>query len=193
VSLSSLYADGRYRLTKWLTAGLSYDNRKNYWTYETRSTVDSLFDYHVRQGIRTRLDLVLPAGITCRASFGYRSQQGQPDHSTSFTGGADKRGIITSRGSIGLQLSRFTGTSLNGRDLSLRMSQGLGRRGTLDLGVGEYSYQTGTIGSVRINRWIECGARASIVATAFLNATYRYSTGEDIIGHRLDVGCTYSF
>ncbi len=193
LSLSSLYIDGRYRLTNWLTTGISYDNRKNYWTYETRTIVDSLFDTHVREGIRTRADLNLPKGFTFRGSLGYRSQRGEPDQSTSYTAGIDKRGFLGRRGTIGFQLSSFSGSTLNGRDLSLRVGQGLGASSTFDVAVGQYSYRTTGIGSVKLNQWIECNARTGLVRTAFLSLNYRYSTGEDIIGNRLQVGCTYSF
>lgn len=193
LSLSSLYLDGRYRLTNWLTTGVSYDNRKNYWTYETMTIVDSLFDTQIRQGIRTRADLTLPAGFTCRGSLGYRSQQGKPDQSTSYTGEISKRGFLGRRGSIGFQWSSFSGSTLNGRDLSLRIGHGLGASSTFDVAVGQYSYSTTGFGTGKLNQWIEWNARTGLARTAFLTVNYRYSTGEDIIGNRLQVGCTYSF
>ncbi len=44
VSISNIYLSGRYKFSKIFTAGLSYDNRKTYLTYETKTIAEELFD-----------------------------------------------------------------------------------------------------------------------------------------------------
>ena len=49
VTLSSLYAFLEIRAAAWVTAGFSYDNRRQVLTYEQRSLADSLFDEALRK------------------------------------------------------------------------------------------------------------------------------------------------
>jgi len=51
-TLSSLYLSARYSFNADLSAGLSYDTRRSYYTWQTRSLADSLFDDAARSGWR---------------------------------------------------------------------------------------------------------------------------------------------
>ncbi len=53
LTLSSLMSGLNWSPTPWLTSEISYSNRRNYFTLETRHIADSLFDDAVRQGVRS--------------------------------------------------------------------------------------------------------------------------------------------
>ncbi|RJP73711.1 MAG: hypothetical protein C4532_04085, partial [Candidatus Abyssobacteria bacterium SURF_17] len=56
VSLSRAFVNVYWQAVRDLRLGLSYDNLRRYWTYEYRSTADSLFDDRLHQGVRGRVD-----------------------------------------------------------------------------------------------------------------------------------------
>ena len=57
IELTSLYVNTNYRFSEVISSGISFDNRKRYYTFEQRSIADSLFDDAFRHGLRMHLNL----------------------------------------------------------------------------------------------------------------------------------------
>lgn len=108
VSLSSLYLSARYRFSDIVIAGLSFDDRKNYYTYETMDIPEDYYDMASRFGLRADLDLYFPKNYTVSLQVGTRKRQN--DTQITYTGRASlrKRNLLIKRLSAGMNLSFYS-------------------------------------------------------------------------------------
>ena len=191
ISLSSAYVDTRYRFSNRLSAGLSYDNRRNYWTYDQKSLADSLFDDHLSKGIRSRLDIRLPGNFQTGLSVGYRTRGGDPKPTYSYSANVNKSGLVSAHSSLNLQYSGFTGPQQKGSNFSVRIGEYFRQRDYVSLGYGYYRYSSMAGTAARLNHWIESTIWVDVFRNIFLNAMYQYNVGADLSGHRLQLefGC----
>ena len=97
VSLTNLYITSSYRITRNISAGMSYDNRKNYYTYEVRSVADSLFDDAMRYGLRGNINLRLPMQMNFFANFGLRKRSADKQNTFSYAAGMNKSNLSPQR------------------------------------------------------------------------------------------------
>jgi hypothetical protein len=190
-SLSSAYIDTRFRFNNRLSAGLSYDNRRNYWTYEQKSLADSLFDDHLSKGIRSRLDIGLPGNFLTGLSVGYRTRGGDPVPTYSYSANVNKSGLVSAHSSLNLQYSGFIGPQQKGSNFSVRIGEYLRQRDYVSLGYGYYRYSSMAGTTARLNHWIESTIWVDLFKNFFLNGMYQYNVGADLSGHRLQIefGC----
>lgn len=87
VSLTSLYLSLRYRMSKQLSASLSYDARKNVIYYETfKNYLDQLLLDATRQGYQLRINYRPAKTITSGITGGYRFQKKDPKPMLNFNG-----------------------------------------------------------------------------------------------------------
>lgn len=87
VRLTSLYLSLRYRMSKQLSAYLSYDARKNVIYYETfKNYLDQLLLDATRQGYQLRINYRPTNTITSRITGGYRFQKKDPKPMLNFNG-----------------------------------------------------------------------------------------------------------
>jgi hypothetical protein len=84
ISLTSFYLSARYKFSKTVRTGISYDNRKNYYRYETREIPEDLFDLALRHGLNADLDLTLPQDYSTSLRFGIKKRQ--YDSETTYIG-----------------------------------------------------------------------------------------------------------
>jgi hypothetical protein len=190
-SLSSAYIDTRFRFNNRLSAGLSYDNRRNYWTYEQKSLADSLFDDHLSKGIRSRLDIGLPGNFLTGLSVGYRTRGGDPVPTYSYSANVNKSGLVSAHSSLNLQYSGFIGPQQKGSNFSVRIGEYFRQRDYVSLGYGYYRYSSMAGTTARLNHWIESTIWVDLFKNFFLNGMYQYNVGADLSGHRLQIefGC----
>jgi hypothetical protein len=187
ISVSSAHVDTRFRFNNWLSVGVNYDNRKNYWTYEQRTMADSLFDDHLSKGIRSRVDVRLPGSFLAGFSVGYRKRTGDPRPTYSYTTNVSKSGLALAHSNLNLQYSGFSGPSQNGSNMSVRIGEYFRQRDYVSLGYGFYNYRTSGSAQRRLNHWFESTMWIAIVENFFLNGLYHYEMGDDLRGHRLQL------
>lgn len=185
ISLSSLYLGSYYRLSSTLRLNLSYDTRTNYWTYEARSTVDSLFDDHLRQGVRTQLDVTLPMRLQGSVAFGQRKRQGDPAPTNSYSFHLNRTGLWHPAASATIQFDSFDGPFEHGLNYSVRFGDNLARSTSISLAYGAYTYHVDLGNLHRSNRWFEIGSQSDLLRNAFLGLSVQFNSGDDISGVRL--------
>jgi hypothetical protein len=191
--LSSLYFNGWVRPTQRLRLGLSYDNRTNYWTFDNRSLVDSLFDDNLRQGARVQADLTLPSQLFASVSTGYRDREGEPDPSWSYSALLRKGDVIVRGLSLSAQYAAFDNPSNNGYNYALRAARVLGGRYNLGAAWGSYAYKTDNMESSRKNDWIELSGQADVGRHYWLGLRFQTDSGDDIEGLRIHSELGYRF
>ncbi len=185
ISLSSVYANTWLRLNKSARFTIGYDNRTNYWTYDLRSTIDSLFDDHLRQGIRSQVDLSLPKGIQISAGAGWRKRQGAANPTTSYLFNLGKSAVWNRTSRISGQYSAFNGSTEHGNHFSARVSDYLSPTIMLGLGLGGYSYKADAGLNHRTSKWYEVSSQIDLRRNWFLAISGQIDHGDDIDGLRL--------
>jgi hypothetical protein len=191
--LSSLYVNGWVRPAQRLRLSLSYDNRTNYWTFENRSTVDSLFDDNLRQGVRLQTDLTLPAQLFSSLSVGYRDRAGDPDPSWSYSAQLRKRDALIKGFSLSAQYAAFHNLSSRGHNYALRAGKVLGGKYDLNIAYGSYVYRTDDRSQSRSNNWVELSGQADVGRHYWLGLRFQTDSGDDIKGYRVQSELGYRF
>ncbi|MCC6964080.1 MAG: hypothetical protein IT585_12570 [candidate division Zixibacteria bacterium] len=190
--LSNFYATVRYRASRSVALGISYDNRRNYWSYENRTVADSLFDDQLRSGVRGQLNLRLPAGISLYLNSGYRKRSDEATATTSYSMSLTKTGFAIRTISLNLIYSGFDGPVNDGQSYGARLSQNFRSGSTFDLGYSEYRYRFGDDRSRRNRAW-EIALYAGIVRHLFLSGSGRLERGDDTDGLGLRTELGYRF
>jgi hypothetical protein len=193
VSISSLYLSGRYRFSNSVTAGLSFDNRKNYLTYEIKTIAEDLFDKALRQGLRANISLVLPQQTRFSANFGLRKKEGESETTYSYYTSLSKSNLIIRnlRGSI--NFSGFSNLYTNGYNPSARLSHYFNAGHSLGLKGGSYFYSLIDGEEKRSNHWAGIDSYFYLFKKVFLMANYEYNWGDDAEGHRILAELGYRF
>jgi len=189
LALSNFYATLRYRASRAVALGISYDNRRNYWSYENRTVADSLFDDQLRSGVRGQFNLRLPAGISMYLNSGYRKRSDETTATTSYSMSLTKTGLAIKTISLNLTYSGFNGPINDGQSYGARLSQNFRSGSTFDFGYSEYRYRFGDDRSRRNRAW-ELAIYAGIVRHLFLSGSGRLEHGDDIdgLGMRTELG-----
>ncbi len=185
IALTSVYLNGWYRLSNSARLSLAYDNRTNYWTFDTRSTIDSLFDDHLRQGVRSQLDLSLPQNIQSSLSFGLRDREGEPDPTYSYSVNLSKSSLWSVASRISGQYAAFDGPTEHGYNYSARVSDYVKMKLLVSLGLGGYSYRADVAIDNRTSQWYELGGQYDFRRNWFIGLLTQFNSGDDIDGLRL--------
>ncbi len=191
--LSNIFLNWWVRPSERLRFSLSYDNRTNYWTYDTRTTVDSLFDDNLRQGARFQSDLSLPGQFYSSGSFGYRKRDGDPDPTWSYSAQLRKANAFIRGLSLSAQYAGFDGPTNRGYNYSLRGSRLFGNRYTIGVGYGSYAYRATEMPDYRTNNWVELSGQADISRHYWLGLLFQTDSGDDIQGYRVQSELGYRF
>jgi hypothetical protein len=191
--LSNLFANMWVRVSQGLRLSLSYDNRTNYWTYDTRTTVDSLFDDNLRQGIRVQSDVSLPAQVFASGSLGYHKRTGDPDPTRSYSARIRKTNLLIRRLSLAVQYAGFDGPSSRGYNVTLRGDRSMGRRHSVAVEYGRYAYRSNGVASFRTNDWLQLSDQIDLGRHYWLGGQIQFDAGDDIKGFRMQSEVGYRF
>ncbi len=193
VSLTNLYVYSNYRITADFAMGLSYDNRKNYYTYEIRSLADSLFDDAMRQGFRGTVRLKLPGRIHVFGNAGLRTVDSDQKNALSYALGINKYDLTPLRLFTGLYASSFSNHYSDGYHGSLRLGKTFRAGHDAELAFGTYAYNLRTTKSSRRNQWLRFNFSLHLPVSLYLTEQYEYSWGNDAEGHRFYTELGYRF
>jgi hypothetical protein len=193
ISLSNIFISARYKFSRAVAVGLSYDNRKNYWTYETRTLTDSLFDDLLRRGVRGNMTLRLPYNFTITTDGGYRKRDGDPDPTYSYGGGINKTNIVIERLFIHLRGSGFSNPYSDGYSFTAQMGKYFLTGNYLSVGYGNYFYNFSSTNLKRTNQWARLEGEIQLIKRFYLSSQYEYDFGEDVDGHRVFAEIGYRF
>lgn len=185
--LSSVYLSARWRMSKHVTFGSTYDTRKNYWTYVQQSIADSLFDDQLRRGARADMNLTLPYKVNFNSQIGYRKVAGDSDPTVSLVFYLSKSGLPTPQTRISLRYSSFNGPSNDGHNYNVRVSQRLGEALSLEAANGRYQYQLASSNESRSNNWWEGVVRLEALRFWYADLLYQNDSGDDVAGYTLRI------
>ena len=191
--LSNLYLNGWIRPASRVRFSLSYDNRVNYWTFGTRSMIDSLFDDRLRQGVRLQSDLTLPGNLFSSLSAGYRNQSGDQNSTKSYSAQLRKGNLLFQWLSLMAQYAAFNGPSNRGYNYSFRATSFFSGRYSANAAYGSYAYRTEQGQAYRKSNWVELSGQADMSRHYWLGLLLQTDSGDDIKGFRIQSELGYRF
>lgn len=193
VTLSSLYATGRFTPTRWMTANLSYDNRTNYLTTQSLSVPDSLFDDAFRHGVRASVNLRSRRAWSLTAGGGYRKREGELSSTTSWNLVLSRRAFFSPLVTLTVQVYGFSSYLASGLNPSVRLRRRFPAGHTAGLAVGTYAYDATGLLEKRYNNWVRGEATYQLPFSIFVAGEYEYAWGDDLPGHRMTTEVGYRF
>ena len=193
LALSNFYATLRYQLLASLNARLSYDNRKNYWTYEIQNLDENLFDDNIRMGLRGELAFRLQSNLYITPSLGYRKIDGLNQSSYSYGLNIRKTGFGRLNLALSISYSGFNSSTSDGQNLSLSLSKSFAQGHNLQIGYGLYDYRYSASNENRLSQNIRSGFYLFLPYRIFLNSNYQYNFGDDLKGNSILAEIGYRF
>jgi hypothetical protein len=191
VQLSNLSLSATYRVSASVQAGVSYDQRRNYWTQELRSLPEILFDKYLHQGFRARFDVFRPDSLGVSGSFGVVLEE--RDQSRSYSWGAGLRHPRLWGFHASVDGAGFTNPTTDGYVASARLGRTLLRSAQVDLSYGASYYTFKTTTDTRLNQWGRLSGRFDFPRRVYLQVDAEYDTGDDVKGPRAVVELGYRF
>jgi hypothetical protein len=190
VQLSNLSLSASYRVSPSVQAGVSYDQRRNYWTQELRSLPEILFDKYLHQGFRARLDLFRPDALGAWGSFGVVLEE--RDQSKSYSWGLGLRHPHIGGFFASVDASGFTNPTTDGYVASARLGHTFrGAQMDLSYGASYYSFRSTT--DTRLNQWARLSGRFDLPRRVYLQTDFEYDRGDDVKGPRAVLEIGYRF
>ncbi len=192
-SLSSFYFSARLRISRSATTSLSYDNRKNHYSYETRSLADSLFDDAFRHGVRSTFSLRLNKTMRFYTNVGIRKRTSDKAATVSYSGSLNKYNFIFRRLNLNLRFSGFSNLYARGFNPSVRLGKSFRQGHTLNVSYGNYNYILDSTNKNRFNQWMRIDALFELKYHLFLSGEFGYNWGDDSIDQRILTELGYRF
>jgi hypothetical protein len=193
IALSNFYISAFYQVSDPVKLGLSYDNRKNYWSYEVMSMPDSLFDDNLRRGIRGYITLRLPARFSVYSNLGYRKREGDSESTHSFSVGLNKSNLIIRGIFINLLGAGFSNPVSDGNNYSARLGKYFAGGSSLSVTYGNYYYKFSSTDTKVNNRWLRFNGQFQVYRRFFLSAEYEAGLSGDTEGDKFFGEIGYRF
>jgi hypothetical protein len=127
--LTNFYVSSQYRINRFVSFNLSYDNRKRIMYYDTeKEFVETwLLDDVARQGAKAGIRIQAIKNMTVGGSYGYRFQNNNASKSQNINGYVSYYNLPLVRGSVSLGYSNNTSNYMKSISYVLRHSRSLYR------------------------------------------------------------------
>lgn len=186
---------GSVRLGRGLRATLSYDQRRNYLTWENRPVLpEEVFNRFFREGGRVALEWQ-GRGWSGSIGGGFERAREVDDPTTSAFASLLKGGVFGWPLLLGGNLSWYQGGVAEGYVASLRgrWSFRAGHDLALTIGASEATMVEAAFGPSRSNQWVRLSGTLQLPFRIFLFGEYELSTGDDLEGSRATLELGYRF
>jgi hypothetical protein len=193
VSLSSFYLSARYRFSDVVLAGLSFDDRKNYYTYDTMEIPEDYYDMAARYSLGAELNLYFPRNYTTSFRAGIRKRQN--DTQTTYTGRASfrKSNLFIKRLSVGINLNLYSNYYTEGWIPTVFITKSFSSGHYLSITGGQNSYRFLSLEQDRRNFWMRLNSQFSLWSGLYLSGYYNYNWGDDRQGYNFLIEIGYRF
>jgi hypothetical protein len=193
ISLTSFYLSARYKFSNTVRTGISYDNRKNFYRYETREIPEDFYDLAFRHGLNADLSLTFPQDYSTSIRFGVKKRQN--DSETTYIGRLSlrKRNILYQYLNMNINLNGYINLYTKGWIPSLYFSKQISGGHYLSLTGGLNKYETKLDGRERSRYWLRINGRLQLFGRTYLSGFYSHEWGDDFKGYRLLAEIGYRF
>ena len=191
--LSNLALTLDTRISQSSRFSISYDRWERYFTDESQSITEELFDNLLRQGLRARYSYSRSRGMGFSVYAGYRDRQGEDENTASF-GGAIRHSNIANWGlMIGGDLLGYSNPMTEGFVARLQTSKRFHGGHELALQIGGRMYSSKLFEDMedRNDQWLRLSGWVELPFDFFARAEFEYSNGDDIQGQRILISAGY--
>ncbi len=193
ISLTSLYLSLNFDISDNITTSLSYDNRKNYWTYEIHSLADSLFDDAFRHGLRAHLNVRLGRTYYLFANVGTRKRESDAQTTYSYVAGLNGNNFLNKKLFFNLYFSGFSNYYAKGMNPSITLGRYFSGGHRLAIKYGNYRYKLTLNDTNRENQWVRVDASFELWHNFYLFSQFEYNWGNDSRDQRILTELGYRF
>jgi len=193
MALSSLYLSGNFYLTEWLSGSLSYDNRKNYYTYEIRTLADSLFDHAFRQGVRSTVQIKITNSLRLSFNGGIRYRESESKSTYTYGFQISQNNIGIKGLMISARMNGFSNLYTYGYNPSILLGQSFPQGHLLNIIYGSYIYTLDADQTIHRNHWLRSVVQIELPLRLYLNGQYEYDWGDDRKGQVIMTELGYRF
>lgn len=191
--LSNFSLTANARLSRYSRFSLSYDRFERYRTEETRYVPENLFDDLARQGLRARLTIGRPSGLSFSVQAGYRDRDDDLDGSVTFGGGVRHSNVARWGLLLGADVLGFTNPLTEGWVGTARAAKRFRQGHEIRLNLGGKISQSRQFDDLDdlSTQWVRLGGWLELPYRLFANLELEYTTGDDLEGQRILVGLGY--
>ncbi len=175
----------RYNVTSDWSASLSYDNRQNYRTWETKDTPDSLFENSRRAGVRFNLRWRALESVSIGGGYGSRMSTVQDRNAVTFTGDVLWTDALMNGVTVSTSVIGFSNVYTKGTQPSLAVSKNVIPSLMTMLQVGRNEYEYRTVSEKVRNDWIKLRLDARLTAHLYGAAYVEHYEGDSPALNRL--------
>jgi len=193
LDLASVLLNARYAFVDDAALSIGYDNRKSYYTYDSRSVPDSLFDDALRQGWRGSIDAKLTRTVAAEVGAGLRTTDG--DSKNTKTGWASVRvaDILKSGVRANAQVRTYSGEYSDGVQPSLSLSRSIVREVEATLQFGANSYTLNATNETFDQSWVRAVFDVSVARHIFGSLDLEAARGSGRNVNVVALGAGYRF
>lgn len=192
LQLSNILLNARYYFTRNFSLDLGYDNRKNVYTYYTRSIPDSLFDDALRQGYKAGVNFRLPKNIRIGLNSNYRNDS-DGNSSTFYSGSIGTVNFLNSGTTVSFRTATYDNLYSSGLQNAISLSRYFFEKLNLGAAFGINNYNYKTIGYSVSNNWVQFNGDYFFSRRLYGSANVELSRGSDFNSNRyfLDFGIRF--
>jgi hypothetical protein len=191
--ISALSLSGFYRFSDTVRGSLSYDQRRNFRTAETRDVPEDFFDNLLRQGLRAGLIFGRPRGWQASTTFGVRSQEQGEEPTYSLGLSLFHNQFLGRRLLVGADVSVYSGGITEGYLVTLRGRKVFGPGHEVGLSLGTSSATLTEPQSQRVNHWVRLSTVLLLPRRFFIVGEVEQNFGDDLEGQRFSLELGYRF
>jgi hypothetical protein len=193
VSLTSFYLSARYRISNMVRTGINYDNRKNYYRYETREIPEDFYDLAYRHGLSADLSLTLPQDYYTSFRFGIKKRQDDSETTTIGRFSLRKNNLFFKYLTMNFNFNGYINYYTKGWIPSLYLSKQITGGHYLSLNGGLNKYEMKFDGQKRSRYWLRLNGRLQMFGRSYLSGYYSHEWGDDFKGYRVLAEIGYRF
>lgn len=191
--LSNLAVSLVGRLSPAARLTVTYDRYERHREEETRFIPEDLFDAEPRQGLRLRLGLGRPGGLTGSVVAGYRERRGDEEPAITLGGGVAHHRLLGGGLSLAADVTGFSNRFTEGGLATLRASRRIRDVHFVDLTLGgrlsRTREETSPLGTEElVTHWLRLGGWAELPGAFFLRGEAEWTGGDELEGQRFSLG-----
>jgi hypothetical protein len=185
VSLTSFYLSARYKFSNIVQSGISYDNRKNFYRYETRQIPEDRYDLAFRHGLNADVSLTLPNDYFTSLRLGVKKRQDDPESVYIGRLSFRKRNLFYKYLGININLNGYINNYTEGWMPSVTFSQQIPGGHYLSINSGMNNYEIKVDGLKRTRIWLRLNGQFQLIGRTYLSGYYSHEWGDDFKGYRV--------
>jgi hypothetical protein len=193
ISLTSFYLSARYKFSNTVRSGISYDNRKNFYRYETREISEEIYDLAFRHGLNADVSLTLPNDYFTSLRLGIKKRQHDPESVYIGRLSFRKRNLFFQYFGINMNLNGYINKYTEGWMPSITISQQIPGGHYLSINSGLNNYEIKVDGQKRSRYWLRLNGQFQLFGRTYLSGFYSHEWGDDFKGYRILAEVGYRF